>query len=127
MMVPCYIHNLQPGDMVDLEGDQFADPNNSNQFLEYEYTTVESMVEETSECTVIYFEGMTVGFPPNHIVQRVLMCCCEHDENVIATHLAPQSYDAREWIFVPVCGDHLNTWWDGGDFTAEQAPAAREI
>ena len=69
--------DLRVGDIVDLEGDKFADRNNDNIDFEYEYQTVAEVNHDTCEyqdgdCIAIGFEGFgTVGFPPDHPVKRV--------------------------------------------------------
>lgn len=59
--------DLQPGDMVDLEGDPFADPERSNIALDCEYQIVCDVERETAGCVAVGFEGFDViGFPPGH-------------------------------------------------------------
>ena len=64
------IRDLKPGDMVDLEGDPFADPNHDEIQLQYEYIVVDHVREETPGCWLL--EGGNVdflcGFPPDHEV-----------------------------------------------------------
>jgi hypothetical protein len=64
------ISELEPGDLVDLEGDPFADPpTDPDTFWTYEYGIVSELEIETPDCTLVYFEnGPNVGFPPNHVV-----------------------------------------------------------
>lgn len=57
--------DLQVGDMVDLEGDEYADPNNDDMFT-YEFETVERVEVETPECVCVYFGFDAVGFPTDH-------------------------------------------------------------
>lgn len=58
------------GDLVDLEGDAFADPTGSNvQFLAV-YQTVASIERETADCIAVGFESFdVVGFPLKHHVR----------------------------------------------------------
>lgn len=58
--------DLTPGDLVDLEGDQFADPEKDHPLYQYEFQEVMDVDVETSECVCIYFTGVTCGFPHNH-------------------------------------------------------------
>lgn len=52
---------------VDLEGDKYADPDNSNRAYEDLFAEVIGATKETSECIVLHFEGMpSVGFPIYH-------------------------------------------------------------
>lgn len=63
------ISELEVGDLVDLEGDQFADPKHDNFLFECEYQVVAEIETETPDCTVVYFDGGAFGFPPQHIVE----------------------------------------------------------
>lgn len=55
--------------MIDLEGDDIADPNHDDASYESSYAQVVGAVRETPECIVIHFEGMSsVGFPTNHVL-----------------------------------------------------------
>lgn len=64
------IDQLKIGDMVDLRGDQYADPGSLCPWFEFEYAIVDYIEIETSNCTTIGFEGFDiVGFPPNHTVK----------------------------------------------------------
>ena len=61
------IRHLQIGDLVDLEGDRFADDGQHPEF-EFEYQIVHEIEFETPDCICIYFDSVAVGFPPNHTV-----------------------------------------------------------
>ena len=58
--------DLKEGDLVDLEGDGFADPDKENEAFVYGFQRVEGSELETPECLRIDFEGVSVGFPPDH-------------------------------------------------------------
>lgn len=59
--------DLIEGDLVDLEGDQYADPDNDNQIYPYLLHTVSNVEQETDSCVAVTFEGgPTIGFPLNH-------------------------------------------------------------
>ena len=63
------MQELQIGDVVDLEGDRFADPDGSNDFLKYELVTIEDIERETGDCTCIYFQDFdAVGFPVDYML-----------------------------------------------------------
>lgn len=63
------IDELRVGDMVDLEGDRFADPTRDKPCLEFEYQTICEINRETPTCIAVGFEGFDiVGFPPDHTV-----------------------------------------------------------
>lgn len=62
------VEDLKQGDLVDLEGDVYADPENNNPMFT-EYLEVENVEIETPECVLVYFEGFdAVGFPTGHTV-----------------------------------------------------------
>lgn len=63
------VSELVPGDLVDLENDPHADPNGEHPEFEFEFATVGEIVKETAECTVVYFDNFTCGFPPDHVVK----------------------------------------------------------
>lgn len=59
--------DVQVGDLVDLEGDRYADPDSDNVALQYLYLEVGAVEQETPECVLISFESFdAVGFPTNH-------------------------------------------------------------
>lgn len=61
---------LRPGDLVDLEGDAFADPEYRNPAFPFELAAVAAVERETFDCVAVAFEGFdVVGFPPSHFVQ----------------------------------------------------------
>jgi hypothetical protein len=60
------VSDLQVGDMVDLQGDRFADPMHSHIEYECEYAMVQDLERETPECICVYFDSNAVGFPLNH-------------------------------------------------------------
>lgn len=65
---PKPVSELKPGDLVDLEGDTFADKSKHPEF-EFEFQEVMQIDPETPDCTAVYFSGgACVGFPPSHIV-----------------------------------------------------------
>lgn len=60
---------LRVGDLVDLAGDPFADPNSDDISLDCEYAVVCEINREADDCIAVGFEGFDViGFPPDHIV-----------------------------------------------------------
>lgn len=61
------VAELIDGDLVDLEGDQYADPEHNHDCYDLERLEVLEMTVETPYyCTLVYFDGATVGFPPDH-------------------------------------------------------------
>ena len=63
------VRDLKPGDMIDLAGDKYADPDTQSVMFECEYAVVADVTPETPECIAIDIEGVDVfGFPPDHLV-----------------------------------------------------------
>ena len=63
------VRDLKRGDLVDLEGDRFADPQGNNPMFQTELMHVTNVTRETEACTAVAFEGWDVcGFPPDHVV-----------------------------------------------------------
>ncbi len=59
--------DVRIGDLVDLEGDTYADPRHDHAALASLYQTVCEVERETETCVAIGFEGFDlVGFPPDH-------------------------------------------------------------
>lgn len=59
------VKDLRPGDLVDLKGDRFAD-DDDNAALEYEYSEVLGVEQETPDCVRVDFDFDSVGFPAKH-------------------------------------------------------------
>lgn len=63
------VSELAPGNLVDLEGDKYADPRHEHVMLQSQYVEVVSIEQETPHCVAVGFEGFdVVGFPPDHMV-----------------------------------------------------------
>lgn len=67
---------VKVGDLLDLEGDRFADPENgggvelpTNAF-EFELAEVTEVELETADCVRIGGLGFCVGFPVGHMLKR---------------------------------------------------------
>lgn len=60
------VADLRPGDLVDLDGDVYADPDRNHPEFEFEFALVDTVERETDSCAVVYFEGFACGFPPQH-------------------------------------------------------------
>lgn len=58
--------DIQVGMMVDLECDPYADPEGDHPVYECELSLVCEVEHETPTCTLIHFDGSSVGFPPDH-------------------------------------------------------------
>lgn len=69
-MLTLRVEELQEGDLVDLEGDQYADPKRAHIAFEFELQEVASIERETPDCIAVAFEAFDiVGFPPGHRVK----------------------------------------------------------
>jgi hypothetical protein len=67
------VQDLREGDMVDLEGDPYADAETDcedcqtiHDMFAYEFSIVFSVEQETPECVAVGFDHDVVGFPTNH-------------------------------------------------------------
>ena len=64
---------IKVGDMIDLEGDTYADPARDHPWMESEYAIVTEVDHETSECVAIGFESFDlVGFPTHHPLRKAV-------------------------------------------------------
>lgn len=60
---------IKDGDLVDLEGDDYADPKRDHPAFDSELYEVGHIERETPECVAIGFEGFDViGFPVGHLL-----------------------------------------------------------
>lgn len=65
------IADVKEGDLLDLHGDQYADPEADNTLLKSELAQVVEVNHETPRCISLGIEGFDlVGFPPHHYVWR---------------------------------------------------------
>lgn len=67
-MAQCLVSNLKPGDLVDLEGDAYADVDGAHPEFEFEFQAVVAIERETANCVRVDFETCSFGFPPSHRV-----------------------------------------------------------
>ena len=59
---------LRTGDVVDLEGDAYADPERRHICFQFEGAVVIAVERESAACVAVTFEGFdTVGFPTGHL------------------------------------------------------------
>lgn len=63
------VHDLQPGDKLDLEGDLIADPRGEEPALANEYVVVAGVEEETADCIRVDGDNFACGFPHDHRVK----------------------------------------------------------
>ena len=63
------VKDIKIGDRLDLAGDNYADPDNSNTFFECQYVEVTDLENETPNCICIYTEAGAFGMPPDHLVK----------------------------------------------------------
>lgn len=58
--------DLKEGDMVDLEGDPYANGEDTQHIAPFELFVVRGVERETADCVRVDFDNLSVGFPPNH-------------------------------------------------------------
>lgn len=67
---PKPVREVRVDDLIDLHGDQYADPEADPHLdLAYEYARVEEIERETPNCIVLHTSLTSVGFPPDHEVR----------------------------------------------------------
>ncbi len=69
-----YVKDLRVGDVVDLEGDEYADPDHDVVDYVYEYQVVGSIEIEAREGevhVVVFEDDHVVAFPPLHEILTV--------------------------------------------------------
>ena len=63
---------VKPGQVVDLEGDRYAETADGAEVLAYEYVEVADVERETPDCVRVDFEGFdSIGFPAGHLLKVV--------------------------------------------------------
>ena len=68
-MISKRVIDLNPGDIIDLAGDRYADPTGASTYFECEYAMVSFVRSETPDCIVVGIDGVDwFGFPPDHEV-----------------------------------------------------------
>jgi hypothetical protein len=61
---------LRVGDLIDLQGDVFADPSHENRYFASAWQTVATIEPEGDGCVAVGIEGFdVVGFPSGHYVR----------------------------------------------------------
>lgn len=75
--IPVKVTDLKPGDLIDLEGDPYADQAHGHHDddgcpYEYEYRTVADPPGEWESAGTyrLDYEGGACGFPPGHLITR---------------------------------------------------------
>lgn len=70
---------VQIGDLLDFEGDKFADPNGNGtsddghyEAFEFEFAQVTGVKRETADCIRIETTQGTYGFPADHLIDSTL-------------------------------------------------------
>lgn len=64
--------NIDLDSLVDLEGDEYADPTGEDPDWQFEYAQVIAWERESPGCIRIDFtNGQSVGFPPSHMLKVV--------------------------------------------------------
>lgn len=63
------VTEVQPGDLLDLEHDPYADTEKTHASVSFLYAEVVGSEQETPDCVRIDFEGLdSFGFPTSHEV-----------------------------------------------------------
>jgi hypothetical protein len=69
--------DVREGDRLDLEGDQFADPNGNGltatghyEAFEFELAVVNEITWEGPDCVVLHTSQGDYGFPPDHEIKQ---------------------------------------------------------
>jgi hypothetical protein len=65
------VRNLSEFDVIDLEGDEYADPDREDPLFGFEYQTVIGVEQETVNCVRVDTDHDSYGFPPNHKIPVV--------------------------------------------------------
>ena len=63
--------NIRPGDVVDLEGDPYANPDSEDVAFRYEHALVLNVERETPECVRLDLAHESYGFPVAHRLTRI--------------------------------------------------------
>ena len=65
--------DLQRGDLLDLEGDEYADPDNSDRVFPFEKAVVMAVEQETPTCIRVDTNAGSFGVPPDHVFDATLL------------------------------------------------------
>jgi len=67
------VKDLKEGDLIDLEGDIYADPKHDRLEFQCLACFVETVEPETPDCVAVWIEGLDCfGFPPDHRVWKIV-------------------------------------------------------
>lgn len=64
----CKVTDLKVGDVVDLAGDRYADPQNTVEAMARSYHLVNCVEEEAGWVAVQFLGWGTICFPPHHVI-----------------------------------------------------------
>ena len=65
--------DLVDGDLVDLEGDAFSDPDHADMSFPYECERVIGVEQETPACVRVDYENHCCGYPTDHLLRRIIL------------------------------------------------------
>ena len=65
------VEQLREGDVIDLHGDAYADPDADTPGLEFEYAYVDAVEPETSTCVLVHTDAGSFGLPTGHQVALI--------------------------------------------------------
>jgi len=66
----CRADEVNIDDLIDLENDEFADPEDRRHIFPYEHARVIGFERETEDCIRIDFDNTSIGFPVAHMLRR---------------------------------------------------------
>lgn len=66
----CRVDEVCIDDLIDLEDDEFADPEDRRHIFPYEMARVIGFEQETDNCIRVDFDSTSIGFPPDHLLRR---------------------------------------------------------
>jgi hypothetical protein len=65
------VSDVTPNDVIDLEGDKYADPDGADPIFRFVYAVVGEVEQESPGVLLLHTNHGTFAFPPNHEVTVV--------------------------------------------------------
>lgn len=66
---PVVVRSVKPGQLADLEEDEFAEPLLEHRRYEWELIEVMAAERESPDCVRVDFDEESIGFPANHLLK----------------------------------------------------------